>query len=68
MNQTRKEVYQYLMHQPHIDVIKGIIAFSSNKKNNSELDELYSIYMNDDSITSIVHPDLIESIELIHNE
>ena len=48
MNQTWKEVYQYLMHQPHIDVIKGIIAFSSNKKNNSELDELYSIYMNDD--------------------
>ncbi|WP_204182595.1 hypothetical protein [Mammaliicoccus sciuri] len=68
MNQIWKEVYQYLMHQPHIDVIKGIIAFSSNIKNNSELDELYSIYMNDDSITSIVHPDLIESIEVMHNE
>ncbi|VTS43522.1 Uncharacterised protein [Staphylococcus pseudintermedius] len=32
MNQTWKEVYQYLMHQPHIDVIKDIIAFSSNIK------------------------------------
>ncbi|MEX5934841.1 hypothetical protein [Mammaliicoccus sciuri] len=68
MNQTWKEVYQYLMHQPYIDVIKGIIAFSSNINNDSELDELYTIYMNDDSITSIIHPDLIESIEVIRNE
>lgn len=56
------------MHQPHIDVIKGIIAFSSNINNDSELDKLYSNYMNEDSITSIIHPDLIESIEVIHNE
>ncbi|MCD8809227.1 hypothetical protein K1Y25_08195 [Mammaliicoccus sciuri] len=68
MNQTWQEISQYLMHQPHIDVIKGIIVFSSNLKNDSELDELYSIYMNDDSITSIIHPDLIEKIEVIHNE
>ncbi|MFH0716162.1 hypothetical protein WMC59_04930 [Staphylococcus delphini] len=68
MNQTWQEISQYLMHQLHIDVIKGIIAFTSNIKNNSELDELYSIYMNDDSITSIIHPDLTESIEDIHNE
>ncbi|MDL0112774.1 hypothetical protein [Mammaliicoccus sciuri] len=68
MNQTWKEIYQYLMHQPHIDVIKGIIAFSSNIKNDSELDELYSIYMNDDSITSIIHPEILECIEVIHNE
>ncbi len=48
-------------------LLKALSPFHQTK-NNSELDELYSIYMNDDSITSIVHPDLIESIELIHNE
>ncbi|WP_204237467.1 hypothetical protein [Mammaliicoccus sciuri] len=68
MNQTWQEISQYLMHQPHIDVIKGIIVFSSNLKIDSELDELYSIYMNDDTITSIVHPEILEYIEVIHNE